>query len=175
MPKIAIVTVSDRASAGVYEDLSGPAVFDWLKTAVEPPYEVVRRLIPDGEEMVSSTLAGLCDDEQCDLVLVAGGTGPDLRDQTPEGVARIAEKYLPGFGEAMRRANLAEVPTAILSRQEAVTRGKSLIITLPGKPAAIATSLNAIFAAVPYCLDLIGAARLSTDPLVAPSFRPKPH
>ncbi|MFN4126132.1 molybdopterin adenylyltransferase [Pannonibacter indicus] len=173
LPKIAIVTVSDRASAGTYQDLSGPAIFDWLKEAVLPPFEMVCRLIPDGADSVAATLQALCEVERCDLILVTGGTGPAPRDQTPEGVSLIAERYLPGFGETMRRANLAEVPTAILSRQEAVTRGASLIITLPGKPAAIATSLNAIFAAVPYCLDLIGAARIDTNPDVVAAFRPK--
>lgn len=173
LPKIAIVTVSDRVSAGTSQDLGGPAIFDWLKEAVLPPFEVVCRIVPDGAGSVAGTLQKLCDEERCDLVLVTGGTGPAPRDQTPEGVSLIAGRHLPGFGETMRRANLAEMPAAILSRQEAVTRGSSLIITLPGKPAAIARSLDAIFAAVPYCLDLIGAARIDTNPNVAVAFRPK--
>lgn len=175
LPKIAIVTVSDRASAGIYEDLSGPAVLDWLRTAIASPFELVCRIIPDGSASVSATLIDLSDTEACDLILVTGGTGPAPRDQTPEALVLVAERMLPGFGETMRRANLAEVPTAILSRQDAATRGRSLIITLPGKPAAIATSLNSVFAAVPYCLDLIGAAHLCTNPDVMPNFRPLAH
>ena len=175
LPKIAIVTVSDRASAGIYEDLSGPAVLDWLRTALASPFELVCRIIPDGTASVSATLIDLTDAEACDLILVTGGTGPAPRDQTPEGLALVAERMLPGFGESMRRANLAEVPTAILSRQDAATRGSCLIITLPGKPAAIATSLSAVFSAVPYCMDLIGAARITTDPTVVDAFRPKCH
>lgn len=169
--RIAILTVSDRASRGVYEDKGGPGCEDWLRGVVTSPMEITRRIVPDGRDSVASALRELCRD--ADLVLVTGGTGPSPSDQTPEGMADVLEKRLDGFGEAMRMASLREVPTAILSRQEAGIRGKTLIITLPGKPSAIATCLSAVFQAVPYCLDLIGAARIETDPAVCPAFRPK--
>ncbi len=170
--KIGVVTVSDRASRGEYEDLSGPAIEAWLKAAIVTPYELVRRVIPDGMESVRDALIDLCDREGCDLVLTTGGTGPSPRDQTPEAMRAVLEKELPGFGELMRRVSLEQTPTAILSRQTAGSRGKSFILNLPGKPASIAMSLQAVFPAVPYCLDLIGAGRIDTDPAVARAHRP---
>lgn len=171
--KIAILTVSDRASEGLYEDISGPAIESWLAAAITTPYQVLRRIVPDGVESVATALIALCDVEQADLVLTTGGTGPSPRDQTPEGMARVMEKELPGFGELLRRKSLEQVPTAILSRQTAGTRGRSLIINLPGRPRSIAMSLDSVFPAVPYCLDLIGAGRIETDPAVIVSFRPE--
>lgn len=172
MARIAILTVSDRASRGEYADRGGPAAEDWLRAVLTSPAEYHREIIPDGAESVAGALCRLADDWQADLILVTGGTGPAPRDRTPEGLAMVQDFDLPGFGEAMRRASLAEVPTAILSRQGAGVRGRALIITLPGKPAAIATCLKAVFAAVPYCLDLTGAARLETDPARIRAFRP---
>lgn len=170
--EIAIVTVSDRAASGEYEDKGGPGAEDWLRGVVTSPMQITRHIVPDGRDILSARLRELVE-AGSDLILVTGGTGPAPRDQTPEAVADIAEKELAGFGEEMRRASLTEVPTAILSRQTAVIRDATLIITLPGKPAAIATCLNAVFAAVPYCLDLIGAARIETDPARIKAFRPK--
>lgn len=171
--RIAVVTVSDRAARGEYEDRSGPAIEAWVRRTVTSPIEVTRRIIPDGREGVAELLRHLADDNLADLILVSGGTGPAPRDQTPEAMADVIQKELAGFGEEMRRASLRDVPTAILSRQSAGIRESSLIITLPGKPAAIDTCLSAVFAAVPYCLDLIGAARIETDPAVITAFRPK--
>ncbi|MCE5973215.1 molybdopterin adenylyltransferase [Sinirhodobacter sp. WL0062] len=170
--RAAIVTVSDRASRGEYEDKGGPGCEDWLRGVVTTPLTITRHIIPDGRESVATTLRQLVF-EGADLILVTGGTGPAPRDETPEGCADVFEKELAGFGEEMRRASLLEVPTAILSRQSAGIAGKSLIITLPGKPSAIATCLNAVFAAVPYCLDLIGAGFIDTDPAKIKAFRPK--
>ena len=170
---IAIVTVSDRAAAGIYEDTGGPGAEDWLRATITSPMTITRTIIPDGRETVAETLRALCDDKGADLILITGGTGPAPRDLTPEAMADVMEKELPGFGEEMRRASLREVPTAILSRQTAGIRGRTLMITIPGKPSAIATCLDAVFAAVPYCLDLIGAARIETDPLRIKAFRPK--
>lgn len=172
MVKIGFVTVSDRASRGEYEDLSGPAMEAWIKSAVVTPYETIRRVIPDGMESVRDTLTDLCDNEACDLILTTGGTGPSPRDETPEAMQAILHKELPGFGELMRRVSLEQTPTAILSRQTAGSRGKSFILNLPGKPASIAMTLLAVFPAVPYCLDLIGAGRIDTDPSVVKAHRP---
>lgn len=172
MAQIAVVTVSDRAAQGIYEDRSGPAIEAWLAAVLTSPYKVQRHLCPDGAEGLAALFRRLAD-EAVDLVLITGGTGPAPRDETPEALARVAEKELPGFGEVMRAASLKEVPTAILSRQSAAIRGRTLFITLPGKPTAIATCLAAVFPAVPYCLDLIGAAWLETDPARCPAFRPK--
>lgn len=175
MARIGIVTISDRASSGTYSDKSGPAILDWLATTLTTPFEPLYRLIPDGIDSVTACLTGLADKDKADLILTTGGTGPAPRDLTPEALCAVIEKELPGFGEEMRRVSLASgVPTAILSRQTAGIRGKTLIITLPGKPAAIATCLDAVFPAVPYCLDLIGAARIETDPARLTAFRPKP-
>ena len=171
--RIGIVTASDRASAGIYKDESGPAIAAWLAATLASPFAILRRIIPDGLDSVRDTLLDLADREGCDLILTTGGTGPSPRDLTPEATEAVAHRHMPGFGELMRRESLREVPTAILSRQMAVTRGKCLIINLPGKPGSIATCLNAVFAAVPYCLDLMGAARIETDPAVLACFRPR--
>lgn len=173
MARIGIVTISDRASRGAYEDKSGPAIEAWLRRAVTTPFIIDYRVIPDGFESVRDTLIDMCDQEELDLVCTTGGTGPAPRDLTPEAMATVIHKPLPGFGEQMRRISLEEVPTAILSRQEAGVRGKTLIVNLPGKPASIAVCLAAVFPAIPYCLDLIGAKRIETDPQVCAAFRPK--
>ncbi len=170
--RIGVVTASDRASAGVYEDESGPAIEAYLAARLTTPFTILRRVIPDGFESVRDTLVALADAEGCDLILTTGGTGPGPRDLTPEATLAAAPRVLPGFGELMREVSLRSVPTAILSRQMAAQRGACLIINLPGKPASIAVCLDAVFAAVPYCLDLIGAARIETDPAVLKSFRP---
>lgn len=169
---IAVLTASDRASRGEYEDVSGAEIADWLKQTITSPYELTRRIIPDGFESVRDALIDLCDREKVDLILTTGGTGPAPRDETPEAMQAVMNKELPGFGELLRRASLEQTPTAILSRQTAGTRGKTLIINLPGKPAAIRFSLDAIFSAVPYCLDLIGAGRIETDPSRIKAHRP---
>ncbi len=171
--KIGVVTVSDRASGGEYEDLSGPAIEAWLGQAITTPYETVRRVIPDGMVSVRDTLIELCDDQACDLILTTGGTGPSARDETPEAMQAVLHKELPGFGELMRRVSLEQTTTAILSRQTAGSRGKSFILNLPGKPASIAMTLQAVFSAVPYCLDLIGAGYIETDPAFVKTHRPK--
>lgn len=170
--RIGIVTVSDRASRGEYADESGPAIEAWLRRAITSPFETLVRVIPDGVESVRDTLVDLCDREGADLVLTTGGTGPSPRDLTPEAMKAVMEKELPGFGELMRKISLEKVPTAILSRQTAGTRGKTLIVNLPGKPASIKVCLDAVFPAVPYCLDLTGAGRIETDPTVVKAFRP---
>ncbi|WP_332118418.1 molybdopterin adenylyltransferase [Azorhizobium caulinodans] len=173
MVAIGLLTISDRASRGDYVDRSGPAMEEWLALALTSPWEPVRRVIPDGIDSVRAELLRMCDEERLDLILASGGTGPSPRDLTPEALRSVLHKELPGFGEEMRRASLKDVPTAILSRQTAGVRGATLIITLPGKPAAIATCLEAVFAAVPYALDLIGAGRIETDPAVVRAFRPE--
>jgi len=173
MARIAILTVSDRAARGEYEDRGGPAAEDWLRRVLSTPFEAKRQITPDGRAEVAAALMALADDWQADLILATGGTGPSPRDQTPEAMADVITFDLPGFGEAMRAANGKVVATAILSRQGAGVRGKTLIITLPGSPNAISTSLEAIFAAVPYCLDLIGAARIDTNPDLIRTHRPK--
>jgi molybdopterin adenylyltransferase len=165
--------VSDRASRGEYEDKGGPAAEDWLRRVLSGPVEIRRVIIPDGRASVAETFRQLADEAGADLILATGGTGPAPRDETPEAMAEVIEKDLPGFGELMRQVSLREVPTAILSRQGAGVRGRCLIVTLPGKPSAIATCLEAVFPAIPYCLDLIGAARIETDPEVLVAFRPK--
>ena len=172
-PLIAVLVASDRASRGEYEDLGGTAAEDWLRRVVTTKLSYKRQIVSDGRETVASALCELADKDKADLILVTGGTGPAPRDETPEALEEVIDKHLPGFGEAMRLASLKEVPTAILSRQSAGIRGQSLIVTLPGKPAAIATCLEAVFAAVPYCLDLIGAARIETDATLSKAFRPK--
>lgn len=171
--RIGIVTVSDRASRGEYEDLGGPAIRAWLEQALTSAWEPVARVIPDEREQVEATLKSLCDQNGCCLVVTTGGTGPAPRDVTPEATEAVIEKLMPGFGELMRSVSLRHVPTAILSRQLAGIRGQSLIINLPGKPAAIAECLEAVFPAVPYCVDLIGGPFLTTDETFVKTFRPK--
>jgi molybdopterin adenylyltransferase len=180
--KIGIVSVSDRASTGVYEDKGLPALKDWLTQALKNPIAFEARLIPDEKELISKTLIELVD-AGCSLVLTTGGTGPALRDVTPEATLAVAHKEMPGFGEQMRQISLKFVPTAILSRQCAVIRDRSLIMNLPGQPKAIAetlqgihtgdNSVSGIFAAVPYCIDLIGGPYLETHDAVCKAFRPK--
>lgn len=167
-----MVTVSDRASRGLYEDKGGPGIEAALKDLLASPWRPVRRLVPDERRAIEAALIELADAENCSLILTTGGTGPSPRDVTPEATETVCDRLLPGFGELMRTKSLLEVPTAILSRQLAGTRGKSLIINLPGKPASIRTCLDAVFAAVPYCLDLIGGARLETNPEFCRAFRP---
>ncbi|ALK08525.1 molybdopterin adenylyltransferase [Blastochloris viridis] len=171
--KIGIVTVSDRASQGLYRDEGGPAIEAYLTEILTSKWQAIARVIPDGFESVRDTLIDLTDNERCDLVLTTGGTGPAPRDVTTEATHAVIAKELPGFGELMRFKSLEQVPTAILSRQTAGTRGASLIVNLPGKPASIRLCLAAVFPAIPYCLDLIGAARLDTDPARCAAFRPK--
>jgi molybdopterin adenylyltransferase len=182
--KIGIVSISDRASTGVYEDKGLPALQTWLTSALKNPLQFESRLIPDEKERISATLVELVD-AGCSLVLTTGGTGPAIRDVTPEATLAIADKEMPGFGEQMRQISLKFVPTAILSRQVAVIRGQSLIINLPGQPKSIAETLeglkdsqgqsvvHGIFAAVPYCIDLIGGPYLETQDEVCKAFRPK--
>jgi molybdopterin adenylyltransferase len=170
--KIGILTISDRASAGSYEDLSGPAIMTWLRMAISTEYELAYDVVPDGTEDVAAALIEMADVKGCSLILTTGGTGPAFRDQTPEAMMCVIEKELPGFGEQMRRLSLEQTPTAILSRQTAGIRGSTLIINLPGRPASIQKCLQAVFGAVPYCLDLIGGGHISTDPAVVDSFRP---
>jgi molybdopterin adenylyltransferase len=183
--KIGIVSISDRASSGVYEDKGLPALQSWLTRALKNPITFEPRLIPDEQAGISATLIELTDVVGCHLVLTTGGTGPALRDVTPEATLAVAHKEMPGFGEQMRQISLKFVPTAILSRQVAVIRGQSLIINLPGQPKAIAETLEGlkdaegqqivpgIFAAVPYCIDLIGGPYLETQDAVCKAFRPK--
>ena len=183
--RIGLVSVSDRASAGVYTDKGLPALRDWLGRALRNPVDYVEQLIPDERERIASTLRELVDAAGCDLVLTTGGTGPAVRDVTPDATLDVADREMPGFGEQMRRISLHCVPTAILSRQVAVIRGRSLIINLPGQPKSIAETLEGVrdaegrsvvqglFAAVPYCIDLIGGPYLETDPAVCAAFRPK--
>lgn len=174
MVTIGILTISDRASLGQYEDASGPAIEAWLQKAISGPWQAIRRVVSDGVAPVGDALREFCDASQVDLVLTTGGTGPSPRDLTPEAMQLVIEKELPGFGELMRRISLETVPTAILSRQTAGIRGRTLIINLPGKPRSIEVCLNAVFPAVPYCLDLIGAGRIETNEAVVASFRPGP-
>jgi len=170
--RIGFVTVSDRASRGEYEDKGGPAMQAWFKRVLTSEWEAVARVIPDEQALIEQTLIELCDAEACSLVVTTGGTGPALRDVTPEATEAVCEKMMPGFGELMRTASLKFVPTAILSRQTAGIRGKSLIINLPGKPSAIDDCLNAVFPAVPYCIDLIEGAWLEADAAQCKVFRP---
>ena len=181
--RIGIVSISDRASAGVYEDKGVPALQDWLSRAVRNPVHWETRLIPDDQAGISAALCELVDDAGCHLVLTTGGTGPAPRDVTPEATLAVAHKVMPGFGEQMRAISLHFVPTAILSRQVAVIRGKALVINLPGQPKSIAETLEGlpsaqppvpgIFAAVPYCIDLIGGPYIECDVTVCAAFRPK--
>ncbi|WP_422043949.1 molybdopterin adenylyltransferase [Roseateles sp.] len=183
--RIGIVSVSDRASGGIYEDKGLPALQAWLSAALINPIQFEARLIPDERPLIASTLRELVDEQACNLVLTTGGTGPALRDVTPEATLDVADKEMPGFGEQMRQISLRFVPTAILSRQVAVIRGKALIINLPGQPKSIAETLaglkdaegepvvDGIFAAVPYCIDLIGGPYMETREDIVRAFRPK--
>lgn len=183
--RIGLVSISDRASAGVYSDEGLPSLRDWLQACITTPWDAVERLIPDDQPTIESTLRSLADVEGCDLILTTGGTGPAPRDVTPEATLAVADKVMPGFGEQMRQISLQFVPTAILSRQVAVIRGQSLIVNLPGRPKSIRQTLeglrdsstgevkvSGLFAAIPYCLDLIGAARIETNPSLCKAFRP---
>lgn len=183
--RIGLVSISDRASSGVYQDQGVPSLRDWLEQALASPWEAVVRLIPDERPVIEQTLVELTDREHCSLILTTGGTGPAIRDVTPEATLAVADREMPGFGEQMRQISLNFVPTAILSRQVAVIRGQCLIINLPGQPKSIRETLeglraddgrqtvHGIFAAVPYCLDLIGAPWIDTHDAVCKAFRPK--
>lgn len=171
--RIGLVSISDRASSGVYEDKGLPALAAWLETVIANPIEIVLRLIPDEQPVIEATLCELADVVHCHLILTTGGTGPAARDVTPEATLAIAHKVLPGFGEAMRAVSLKYVPTAILSRQVGVTRGSTLILNLPGQPKAIKETLDGVFAAVPYCVDLIGGPYIESQPNTVNIFRPK--
>ncbi len=171
--KIGIVTTSDRATAGVYEDLSGQAIIDTLKEYLNSPWEPVYQVIPDDQPTIEATLRNMIDKQDCCLVVTTGGTGPALRDVTPEATEAVCDKMMPGFGELMRQVSLQYVPTAILSRQTAGIRGKALIINLPGKPKSIRECLDAVFPAVPYCIDLLEGPYLETNETVIKAFRPK--
>ncbi len=171
--RIGFVTVSDRASRGEYEDLGGPAMQDWLSKALSSEWEAVSRIVPDEQDQVEAVLKELADEQDCCLIVTTGGTGPAVRDITPEATVAVCSKILDGFGEQMRAVSLQFVPTAILSRQIAGIRGQSLIINLPGKPSAIADCLNAVFPAVPYCIDLLEGPYLETDESFVKAFRPK--
>ncbi len=182
---IGLVSISDRASKGVYKDEGLPALDEWLGRAIRNPRHMIERLIPDEEAVIARTLKALCDTEGCHLVLTTGGTGPAPRDVTPEATLAVADREMPGFGEQMRQISLHFVPTAILSRQVGVIRGKSLIVNLPGQPKSIRETLeglkdadgkqivHGIFAAIPYCIDLIGGPYIETDDAVCKAFRPK--
>ncbi len=173
MIQIGIVTVSDRASAGVYKDEGGPAIANWLARVLLVDWQSQSRVIADEQPLIERTLIELADVEKCALIVTTGGTGPAKRDVTPEATEAVCEKMMPGFGELMRQESLKVVPTAILSRQTAGIRGSSLIVNLPGKPSAIADCLQAVMPAIPYCIDLIGGPRLETDPDLCKTFRPK--
>lgn len=183
--RIGLVSISDRASQGVYQDLGLPGLKEWLATALTTPWSAVERLIPDEQDLIRQTLIELVDTQHCDLVFTTGGTGPAPRDVTPEATLAVADREMPGFGEQMRQISLHYVPTAILSRQVGVIRGHAMIINLPGQPKAIAETLggvrdaeghilvHGIFAAIPYGLELIGGPSIHTDPAVCQAFRPK--
>src|SRR5579863_1811780 len=171
--RIGVINVSDRASAGIYEDTPGKAcvalLLEWLAT----PFDVDYRVVADERLLIEAELKRMADAAGCCLIVTTGGTGPSARDVTPEATAAVCDKLLPGFGEAMRAASLQVVPTAILSRQAAGTRGRSLIVNLPGRPKAIRENLEAVFPAIPYCIDLVGGPRLETNEAVMQAFRPK--
>lgn len=170
---IGLVSISDRASAGVYHDQGIPGLRDWFEAALQSAWSMQSRLIPDEQATIEQTLVDLVDVAGCHLVLTTGGTGPAPRDVTPEATLAVAHKVLPGFGEEMRRVSLKYVPTAILSRQVGVIRGRALILNLPGQPKAIKETLDGVFPAVPYCIDLIGGPYIETREEVCRAFRPK--
>lgn len=171
--KVGVVTVSDRATRGEYEDVSGPAIVEWLERVVTNPLNFEKRVIEDEQPTIEQTLRELCDDQKCHVVFTTGGTGPAKRDVTPEATLAIAEKVLPGFGEKMRSISLQYVPTAILSRQEGVIRGETLIVNLPGSPRSIAEILDDLFEAIPYCIQLLEGPYVETDERHVTAFRPK--
>ncbi len=171
--RIGIVTVSDRASRGEYEDRGGPAIREYLADVLTSPFDPVPRVIADEQSLIERTLRELCDTEQCCLVITTGGTGPALRDVTPEATEAVCQKMMPGFGELMRKVSLEKVPTAILSRQTAGICGRALIVNLPGQPKAIKECLDAVFPAIPYCIDLLEGPYLTTDETKIRAFRPK--
>jgi len=173
MIKIGILTLSDRASAGVYEDLSGKAIIDTMNEYLLSEWEPVYEVIPDDFDLIKEALKDMADTHECCLIVTTGGTGPDPKDLTPEATEAVCERMMPGFGELMRQVSLQYVPTAILSRQTAGIRGKSLIVNLPGKPKSIRECLDAVFPAIPYCLDLIGADYLECNEEIIKPFRPK--
>ena len=172
--KFGILTASDRASAGDYEDISGPAIETFLSEVLTSPWQIIRKLIPDEQSEIETALIDLVDNHNCSVIVTTGGTGPAPRDVTPEATEAVCQRMLPGFGEQMRSISLQYVPTAILSRQTAGIRNESLILNLPGSPRSIREILNEIFAAVPYCIDLIGGPYITTNPDVVDAFRP-PH
>jgi len=170
---IGLVSISDRATAGVYEDRGIPSLAEWFTAALTSAWRMESRLIPDEQPVIERTLIELVDVVGCHLVLTTGGTGPAPRDVTPEATLAVAHKVMPGFGEEMRRVSLKYVPTAILSRQVGVIRGRALVLNLPGQPKAIRETLDGVFPAVPYCIDLIGGPYIETDDAVCKVFRPK--
>lgn len=171
--KIGIITISDRASKGIYDDISGPAIVDTLNDYLKTKWEPVYQVIPDEQYLIESTIKQMADKEKCCLIVTTGGTGPAVRDVTPEATEAVCDKMMPGFGELMRQVSLQYVPTAILSRQTAGIRGNSLILNLPGKPKSIRECLDAVFPAIPYCIDLIEGPFLETKKEVIEVFRPK--
>lgn len=171
--KIGIINVSDRASAGIYEDIPGKAIVQTLNEYLVSEWEPVYKVIPDEQDIISQTLIEMADVEGCCLIVTSGGTGPAVRDVTPEATEAVCNKMMPGFGELMRQVSLQYVPTAILSRQTAGIRNQTLMINLPGKPSAIRQCLDAVFPAVPYCIDLIGGPYIQTNESVLKAFRPK--
>ncbi len=173
MIKLGVINVSDRASTGVYEDIPGQVVVGLLREWLTSPFDVDYRVVPDEQSVIEAELRRMADQAGCSLVITTGGTGPAPRDVTPEATVAVCQKLLPGFGEQMRAASLRHVPTAILSRQTAGIRGGTLILNLPGRPKAIRENLEAVFPAIPYCIDLIGGPRLETNEALMPAFRPK--
>ncbi|PSC73562.1 molybdopterin adenylyltransferase [Micractinium conductrix] len=170
--RFGIVTVSDRASAGIYDDASGPAILQFFHDAIKSPWEAVYRVIPDEQPLIEATLRALCDDEACSLVVTTGGTGPAPRDVTPEATETVCDRMMPGYGEQMRAISLRYVPTAVLSRQTAGLRGKSLILNLPGKPKSIRETIDEVFASIPTCIDLLEGPYIETHEAVVKAFRP---
>jgi molybdopterin adenylyltransferase len=173
MIRIGIINVSDRASQGIYEDLPGKAIVSVLSEFIASPWEKEYAVIPDEQPLIEKTLIAMADDKGCSLIVTSGGTGPARRDVTPEATATVCQKMMPGFGELMRAVSLKHVPTAILSRQTAGIRNRTLIVNLPGKPAAIRECLEAVFPAIPYCVDLLEGPRIEVNPEVIRAFRPK--
>lgn len=171
--RLGVLTISDRASAGIYDDRSGPAIETVLREIITTPFEIDYRIIPDERPLIEEALRNMADRQGCALICTTGGTGPALRDVTPEATEAVCSKMMPGFGELMRQESLKHVPTAILSRQTAGIRGSSLIVNLPGKPASIRQCLMAVFPAIPYCIDLIGGPFIETDAAICKAFRPK--